>query len=294
MKLTVVYVGDDIAVYLNVSQVCAFDPQVDDEGQREQLQVVAKNLGRILNVKVAEIHLPEPKADVQWSWNDIEKWLRVSIRDRGPEGSPELICCSTMRDWRLREGTPESDISPSHNETYKLEIAKSPFAEQIYFRVVPVDIDEASFEDPIDRGIAGCIEIRNGLPGISVGTDENNLYTHLEAVPLQGLFLHTDNGIKSRAGLFVSETHNSSQFKGTYLYGKDQRPEDGLNKTREAIAENRLLKLVSLRKIDGAEWHHSGDNLTIEVSDTLGIFNASTFSVGFAEDSAVVQFETIQ
>lgn len=149
----------------------------------------------------------------------------------------ELIADFEIQDWHLVEIGEGWSGPKEHRDNYRFIIQQSPTTNQIYFSVYPKAID--SLGDSLERnGLAGCIEIRNGKPAISLGINENALPVHIESNVFEGFYIHHDRGSEPVVAKFQSYDHGM-QFDSHYYECSDS---GWLMEARSEIANRHFEK----------------------------------------------------
>jgi hypothetical protein len=87
---------------------------------------------------------------------------------------------TTIRDWRLSEGHAESDLKPEHLGNYALKLEMSNNSKQLWFSVYNKAFDRHP-KDIHPSGLHGVLEIRDGLPALSVGIDPDANVIHIHS-----------------------------------------------------------------------------------------------------------------
>ena len=88
----------------------------------------------------------------------------------------ETLLETTARDWRLSDSHTESEMEPAHLGEYSVKVEHNKHSSLLYLSVYPSVIDgNASIPQ---FGLNAMIEIRDGVPAISIGVnpDENLIH----------------------------------------------------------------------------------------------------------------------
>lgn len=80
-----------------------------------------------------------------------------------------------IRDWRLSDGHDEDEVPENAKGTYRLTIEKTGPANQIFFSIH----DEVLTTKGYPLGLHGFIEIRDGVPAISLGISPDDNIIHI-------------------------------------------------------------------------------------------------------------------
>lgn len=167
MKLTIVDInsnGSDSALFLGANLIISCDPSIGEDHQ--VLDTVAKNLSRSLSMDIVEI-THSPLADWNWGYVTDELIKAGKLPQRDTAGSTTLLN-TTIQDWRIIEQCSTDDLPPEHLGSYSLVIEKINETNQIFLSVHDSKFNESTCNVP-KFGLSTLIEIRNGLPTISVG-----------------------------------------------------------------------------------------------------------------------------
>lgn len=126
-----------------------------------------------------------------------------AIRDDNEPTASIVIADFEIQDWHLTEVGEGWTGPKEHRDTYRFVIEQSPNTRQIFFRVYPKVLD--GLADDLDRnGLSGRIEIRDGKPGISLGTSEWDSPVHIDSDIFTGLYIHCDPGSEPAIKMFNS------------------------------------------------------------------------------------------
>lgn len=143
-----------------------------------------------------------------------------------------IVADFEIQDTFIMNGEATSRMPDSHKDTYRLVVRKGSKSDSLSFSVYPKALDGVS--DNIPRiGLEGFIEVRNGKPGISLGTHEDSTPLHVEADGVDGIFLHHDANVEP----MICHRHNHhliTYFKGYHLRCNSQQ---WLSEARSEIAE---------------------------------------------------------
>lgn len=163
--------GNDEAVILNGEIILSVDPSTGE--CTRNVYDVALSLSNALNLNI-ESHKHHP--DVNWTWDDVIKDLSMKKIIKQNEGVVELLN-TTITDWRLSEGHTSDDLLPEHRGEYSLKMEMNIRSKQVFFSVYNKAFNKHGAA-AYPMGLNGLIEIRNGVPAISIGItpDENIIH----------------------------------------------------------------------------------------------------------------------
>lgn len=211
------------------------------------------------------------------------------------ESVSNVIADFEIRDWHLAEIGEHWTGPKEHRDAYRFVIEQSPRTKQIYFKVYPAVLDGLSTELELN-GLAGCIEIRNGKPGISIGTNENSLPVHVESNVVNGLYIHHDNGSEPTPKSLYSFDHGMS-FECAYYKCNDER---WLVEARHNIANKQFAaydfggRVVVYDEYEG--WEIKDSNWSSVVcfeTPLIGDSIEGKYKLSFGNESIVVVEETM-
>jgi hypothetical protein len=146
------------------------------------------------------------------------------------EESP--IVSTVLADFEIQDWQEDAVIK----DKFRFVIEQAPNTKQVYFRVYPSVIDELSTEVEI-RGLCGAIEIQNGNPAISIGTDEFDLPIHMISDIYKGLYLYVDGDVKQGNKRF--ESLDKKVSVDSTFFELDSRNE--LSNARREIADKAFM-----------------------------------------------------
>lgn len=95
-----------------------------------------------------------------------------------------------IRDWRYSEDL-KSDIPEDCRDYYRLTVEQAQSTGQIYIKLYPNIIDELSEQLP-EHGLGLCIEVRDGLPALSMGLTPYDLDVRVESDLNSNLVINND------------------------------------------------------------------------------------------------------
>ena len=176
MQLSIVKItshGADESLLLNGNSIITCDPSCGEES--EQVHAVAKNLSETLGLTIEYIE-HAPKED--WSWDDVINTLKETNVIYTQHPGMTTLLNTTIKDWRLSEGHTTQDLNPEHCGEFTLNIEKSNNSNQVYLSVY----NKAFDNHPVKISPCGlhCIlEIRDGIPALSVGIEPDNNIIHV-------------------------------------------------------------------------------------------------------------------
>ncbi|MDA8652367.1 hypothetical protein N9L75_07345 [Porticoccaceae bacterium] len=275
-------------------QVC-----VELESALVASDVVAKEFPDANFVPALKGYLTEGQDSIEFpseSLVDAETVLsQEHVFSRSEKTSPctsNVLADFIIQDWHVTQ-VGDGWIGPKeHRDAYRFVIEQSPSTNQVYFRIYPKVMDELSDELTLN-GLAGCIEIRNGKPAISLGTNENDLPVHVESDIIEGLHIHCDSGSEPAREQFKSFDHGIS-FDSHYYRCNDS---SWLMEVRSDIANERFgyYDFGELLVVDDNGWEvedaHWSKTVFFE-NPAGGDSIKGHYELHFANDSIVVLSES--
>lgn len=193
-----------------------FSHHVEANNSQQAFYVVAKDFPDANFLSAIKGHLSEGKDTIEFPGKSIVDADTVLAQEELFNRSEKPLPCTsnvladfTIQDYHITEVGDDWTGPKEHQDTYRFVIEQSPRTNQVYFRIYPKDMDKLSNELELN-GLAGCIEIRNGKPAISVGTNENTLPVHIESDTIEGLHIHCDSGSEPTREQFESFDHGTS------------------------------------------------------------------------------------
>lgn len=201
-----------------------------------------------------------------------------------------------MRDWRLSEGYSPEDLPPQDLCTYTMKISRSSTTGAIYFSLFNAEFDGNNNLRQLiyPTGLHGVIEVRDGLPAMSVGVtpDTNDIHVISNTSNKLAIIKEQDSTPHEwRPVEFIAARH-----VGMVLEVDD---DESLNEARTTMAEitfatydfgERIVKESSGWAVDGSTWkktvffedYSDGDSMKRELT------------VNFKEDSAYIYKASIE
>jgi len=166
----------------------------------------------------------------EYDLNALETKLNLYISIQNDNPNTVNILNSTIQDWRLSEGYKESDMKPDHCGKYSLNIEQSKATGQIFFSVYNREFDKHPKDIP-RFGLNGLIEIRDGVPAVSLGInpDENVIHIMSNNSNELAVIPENDAGIKTWLPVEFCE----AKYKGLCFQVDDF---DTLMETRTLLA----------------------------------------------------------
>lgn len=189
-----------------------------------------------------------------------------------------LVIDTEWSDWRVAQG---EEVDTCDSNKYQVKIEHHEAQNQVWFSIVQSNVAELANDDPelVPTGLCGLIEIREGVPAISLGFDENQNAIHV-----------------------VSNTHNELEVTPdhadvTASYGKSVRftqLSSVIAMNRQAVAHSAFDKydFGNLTVTDTQGWSNEENidqwvqNITLE--DEQGNVQYGTIKVEFAQDLCLV------
>jgi hypothetical protein len=217
-----------------------------------------------------------------------------AVKDMDIPVTSTKIADFLIQDWHLIEIGAHWTGPREHRDTYRFVIEQSPTTHQIYFKVYPVVFDTLS-KEVTQNGLAGVIEIRNGKPGMSVGTEENDLPVHIESNVIDGLYIHCDGGLEPKPAEYVSFDHGMTFDALFYRCNEDS----WLMEARSEIADKRfdVYDFGDMIVVDDSGWEIDDTCWKKSVyfeNPTGGDSIKGLYQLEFASDSTVVLSESGQ
>lgn len=217
--------------------------------------------------------------------------LANNIVDEAPCTS-SILADFNIQDWHITEMGDEWAAPKEHRDTYRFLIEQSPSTGQIYFSVYPCLLDNLSNDIELN-GLSGCIEIRNGKPAMSIGTNESSLPIHIESDICHGIHVHSDTGVDPVRSEFISYDHDMTFKTHYYVFNTDS----WIMKVRSELAEKTFsdYDFGSMNVVEDDGWKIDSDHWT------KGVYFENTdggdsikghFELTFAANSTVVLFES--
>jgi hypothetical protein len=176
MRLTKVFInsfGSDTGLFLGATKILSCDPSVGEDIC--DLNIVATNLSHALSLPIIEIDY-SPAED--WNWDDVIDALILSkqIPDRDLTGTTTLLN-TTTKDWRLFDGYSDEDLSPEHLGEYTIKIEKNNNTNQVFVSLYNSELNHHPHL-PLN-GLHAMIEVREGVPAMSIGISEDSNLIHV-------------------------------------------------------------------------------------------------------------------
>jgi len=286
-----------IGFYEETGQI--FSHHVEANSSQHAFYVVAKEFPGANFVSALKGYLTEDQDSIEFpgeSLVDAETVLsQEHVFSRSEKTSPctsNVLADFIIQDWRVTE-VGDGWIGPKeHRDAYRFVIEQSPSTNQVDFHIYPKVMDELSDELTLN-GLAGFIEIRNGKPAISLGTNEKNRPVHVESDIIEGLHIHCDSGSGPTRGQFKSFDHDMS-FDSHYYRCNDS---SWLMEVRSEIANERFgyYDFGELLVVDDNGWEvedaHWSKTVYFE-NPTGGDSIKGHYGLHFANDSIVVLSES--
>ncbi len=175
MQLSIIQItnnGSDEAVVLNGNIICTADPTCSDS--LELISAVANNLQSTLQTPLSYI---EVSPDEDWQWEDVIQNLKTENKLISQTDNSTVVLDTVIKDWRLSESEDISHVPIKDRCEYALRIEKDMPAEKVWVSVYNKAFDNHG--DAIYKSGLHCsIEIRDGVPALSVGIspDENVIH----------------------------------------------------------------------------------------------------------------------
>lgn len=185
MQLAIIKItqnGSDEAVVLNGNIILTADPSTSDStadpsisDSTANIHTVSQNLAEALGTPIKYIN---HAGEDEWSWDGVLSHLiGEGVINSGLTGTTQLIN-TTIADWRLSDGYEREELAPEHQGDYTLNIEVSNNSKQVFFNVYNKSFDDhKSTIHPM--GLSGLIEIRNGVPAMSIGISPDENIIHL-------------------------------------------------------------------------------------------------------------------
>jgi len=146
-------------------------------GEDLVLNELANNLSKALSLNIDTIQFKDVDSlPNNWHWNDVKNELVAQgvLSDNIALGSTTLLN-TTIQDIELY--TSDLLLPNSKKAKYNLTIEQSNDLGTIYFSVVNENVVQN--KDGLQLGIHGSIEIRSGLPALSVGVSPDDNIIHI-------------------------------------------------------------------------------------------------------------------
>ena len=198
----------------------------------------------------------------------------------------QVLADFTIKDWHTIDESDARECPVVHQTPYRMIITQSPQDNRVLFKVFPEVIDKLIDEED-KQGLYGCIEIHEGLPGISLGLSEESSCLHVETDIHSGFFVHTDGDIEPRHDSWKS-TNYTDDFNGLYFKFSNGA---WLDNTRRKVAEN-AFDSHDFSSIGTIEAHNGWEVFDGEFKKTVfyedfsgGDSIKGTFSLEFAKGS---------
>jgi hypothetical protein len=103
-----------------------------------------------------------------WTWDDVLISLRSSAKIPSPS-AVSIIHQDVIQDWMCSEcGDDESELDPKNIAKYDIRIEKSNNTGQLWLSIVNSEVNKLS-NDTYKMGLYAFIEIRDGVPAMSIG-----------------------------------------------------------------------------------------------------------------------------
>jgi len=151
-------------------------------GGIDAINAAAIGLSLSLCLEVTNINYDtDTPAHKNWTWDSIINDLSSSylINKNHTYGCTTVLDID-FKDWEASLSETETNLEKSQLATYNLLMQKSNDNNQLYFSIV--DKNVRNLEQSPQMGLHGIIEIRNGLPAISLGVipDENVIHVRTD------------------------------------------------------------------------------------------------------------------
>ena len=209
-------------------------------------------------------------------------------------GHQKLYCAEMLtldvQDWRLsREIGDVEPVPVEQQTTYTLRIQQAMHSGQILFSISHKELEGEYYDKLSSRGLNGMIEIRNGLPAISLGVDENEHDLHIVSDAVNGLYVVPDNNLDRP--IWKPAILSDAIFNTSLYFESEDR--EWLTDARRLIAEEQFANhSFDLTVVDDSGWVVS-DNVwkkpVFLEKDSCNDTVKSVFTVAFYNQSVTVE-----
>ncbi len=187
--------GADSAVILNGKLIIIADPQIGDDAD---LSVrMADNLAQALGVEVENVEYAPNVID--WTWEGvIDALVNDNILVDANKERTHLYK-TIIQDWMLSDGYDCKDIGVENCAEYVFTISRTGCSGAVEFSLQDKHyVELESTSDIIPQGLFGTIEIRDGVPAISLGLtpDSNTLHVISNGSSKMAVILENDDSDK--------------------------------------------------------------------------------------------------
>jgi hypothetical protein len=155
-----------------------------------------------------------------------------------PDNSMEILLDTPIRDWRYSQGEDDNDISPDDRANYRLLIERDRRSDQIWINVTE---REGASCHQYAIGLNAMLEIRGGLPAMSVGITPDQNVIHLISNGYDTLAVIPESNqpdVNYQTVDFTPQKHQGYCF----IEGADP---DGLQDARFSVAQQLFSKCFS-------------------------------------------------
>lgn len=108
--------------------------------------------------------------------HELDVWMNGGNSNQNSNAEGTLIE-STVRDWRLSDGHTESDLLPAHCGEYSIKVEHGKGSSCVSLSVCPTLIKDSATIPAF--GLHAMVEIREGLPAISIGVNPDEHLVHV-------------------------------------------------------------------------------------------------------------------
>ncbi len=165
--------GSDQAVVLNGNIICKADPCCGDD--LEIITTVAGNLQTALMLPVTEIEFKP--IDNNWDWDIVMDTLISEGTIKASSKNSLTLLDTVVQDWRLQDAVDSQHVQEKDRCEYALRIEQAMPDNKIWIEVYNKAFDRHGC-NVHKSGLHCFIEIRDGVPALSVGIspDENIIH----------------------------------------------------------------------------------------------------------------------